>query len=819
MAFYNRPQFWLQVRKDYILDNFENLIVYLNHYEYSQDEDNHDYDSTLECMRQLIDDIGSRIKDTPFYKRVEHEYEISLSIRLMCAHILASHKAGKTPYSTILTLTTLLAKSDINLDFDTLSSLYNIIVNCLRRRRLVNIGITWNDISNERINELLLMFRIKGMRFAEAAPADPYHYLENNGLLVIPPTGILDLSITNRAKYVQDKYEVLYELPSLMRVLTAKENFEYTADFSKLYNTTLRLLKKQEQYKSAPVATREAYGFDDPFPVRITSKFGWRMEAETIDPRHQKLAGKILLEMPPRRPKMTAVKEKLNVGDIIMVYRSNRESYMFEIYDAFEDFYRKYACGCPSEERLAIFMSYYPNGTEWLTEDGMHVGIDKSKIEQLDDEEKELFYQSISEKIPIVLKTYKDAPDMYKDEFNMYGEPYDLFGTDYDGATFTADEADDVMLDKFLEHSRAEAEDFGEGCTGEFEPAEADECSLLVPVIYRIGNCGKVSCLARLEYNTAAAMICKMTGRKEELAYIEYENSYLYELVQFASNGDIKPLSVPKILEDSEEARVREKMVGTLTRYKKRNVIKFSPLLASNTHTNVHDKVEALVTASNNLIDIIDESELNNIKQSIARMLNVEDEYVSILNDRTYYGVESITQEFKSSAVFPPYNQRKSPQDIVDPELQKWAIIKAVCGFLNSRSGGDLLIGVNDEGYAAGLEDDMRELHARRYISTRDIDHYRLYIQRILTRAFAEVDGSKDPSEIANTHIDTFPETNAEGRTILRIKVSPYQRKIIRLSADKKDRPVGIEDSYVRQSGRTVVITPGMVEEIMKYKR
>ena len=186
---------------------------------------------------------------------------------------------------------------------------------------------------------------------------------------------------------------------------------------------------------------------------------------------------------------------------------------------------------------------------------------------------------------------------------------------------------------------------------------------------------------------------------------------------------------------------------------------------------------------------------------------------------RTYYGVESITQEFKSSAVFPPYNQRKSPQDIVDPELQKWAIIKAVCGFLNSRSGGDLLIGVNDEGYAAGLEDDMRELHARRYISTRDIDHYRLYIQRILTRAFAEVDGSKDPSEIANTHIDTFPETNAEGRTILRIKVSPYQRKIIRLSADKKDRPVGIEDSYVRQSGRTVVITPGMVEEIMKYKR
>ncbi len=817
MATYNRPQFWLQVKKDYILDNFESLIAYLNHYDYNQDEDNKDYDSTLECMHQLIEDIGDKITSSPFYTPLDIEYDLSQSIRLMCAHILASHKAGHTPYRTILTLATILVRSDINLDFDTLLCIYSIMMDCLRRRKLLNIGVTWNDISTDKTNELLLILRIKGMRFADASLSDPYHFIENKGLLVIPPTGLVDLSISNRAKYSQNNYEVLFELPSLMRVLAPKENFEFTTDFTKLYNTTSRLLKKQDQYKAAPTAAKEMYGFNESFPVRITSKYGWKIEAETIDPKHQKLTGKLLLELPPRRPKMTAIRDMLEVGNKIMVYRSNQDSYMFDIYDAFEDFYRKYACGCPSEERLSIFINYYPNGTEWLTEDGMRVGIDKSKIEQLDDEEKELFNIAVNENIPIIIKTYKDAPDMYKNEFNMYGDPYDLYEADYDGPTFTADEADAVMIRKFLEHSRTIGDEYEGESAGVFESAMPDECAMLVPIIHRIGNFAKVSCVARLEYYTAAAMICKMTGRKEELAYIEHENHYLSQLVQFASDGEVKPLSLPVSLQQNEEAMRRVKMVDILTSYKKKTVLK-SPILDNNTDVDVLDKIEALVTASNSLIDIIDESELNNIKQSIARMLNVEDEYVSILDDRTYYGVESITQEFKSSAVIPPYNQRKSPQDIIDPELQKWAIIKAVCGFLNSRSGGDLLIGVNDEGYAAGLEEDIRELHSKRYISAPDIDHYRLYIQRLLTKAFAEIGGTRDSQEIANTHIDTFPETNAEGRSILRIKVKPYQKRIIRISASKQDRPAGIEDAYVRQSGRTVVITPGMREEIMKYK-
>jgi len=820
MASVNRPQFWLQIKKDYILDNFENLINYLSRYEYYPTEDNSDFDSTIECMRQLAEEISRAVDATPLFRQTELAYDRVLVIRLLCAHILASYKAGHTEHRTIMTLASLLAQSDINYGLDTLTSIYDIIVNCIRRRRLVNTGFTWNDIASHHVNDLAMMYRVRIMRFADAAPGDPSYFLENNGLLVIRSSGIPDLSLANKVKYTQRKFEKLFELPRLMRVLTDKENFEYADEFGRLYHTMQRLVKMQESYKPVAMASRETYTYQDSFPVRITSKYGWRLEAETIDPRYHKISGKLLLEMPLHRPKMRTINEMLETGDIIMVYPSAKEGYSFEVYDAFEDYYRRYACGCASQNKAAVFGNYYAKGTQWITEDGLRVGIDRSKADALDEEESRLFTDAIENRTPILLRTYKEAPDVNKEDFYVYGEPYDLSDEACGDLLLTADSADRNMIRNFIEYSRTQAEECGAGhSVGELKEASAEECSLLIPIIHRIGNSGVMSCRTRLEYNTACAMLCIMTGRNEDLAYIDHENRYLHELVKFASDKEMTPLPRQEILSGNPESEKRERIVSTLMQYKKKDVLHTGKINTDQGSTDILSKVGALVSASNSLIDIIDESELNNIKQSIARMLHVEDEYVSILDDRTYYGVESINLEFKSSVVFPPYNQRKSPEDITDPELQKWAIIKAVCGFLNSRSGGDLLIGVNDAGYAIGLDYDIQKLHQLRYISSPDADHYRLYVQRILTRAFAETEGNKDPSEIANTHIDSIIETNAEGRTVLRIKIRPYSRCIVRLAADSRERPAGIEESYVRRSGRTVVITQGMKEEIMKYKK
>ena len=66
-----RPPFWLQLRKEYIIDNFDNLVNYLLHYDYVSDADNSDYDSTLECLHQLSGDIFEAIVKNPVYKELQ----------------------------------------------------------------------------------------------------------------------------------------------------------------------------------------------------------------------------------------------------------------------------------------------------------------------------------------------------------------------------------------------------------------------------------------------------------------------------------------------------------------------------------------------------------------------------------------------------------------------------------------------------------------------------------------------------------------------------------------------------------------------------
>ena len=350
----------------------------------------------------------------------------------------------------------------------------------------------------------------------------------------------------------------------------------------------------------------------------------------------------------------------------------------------------------------------------------------------------------------------------------------------------------------------------------QFEAADRELCIPLVSVMARVIEGGLSSCRSRLEYITATAMLCKILDLRNELAYMEHERRYLYAQVQFAQNKDFAPLTHDPVLDGSADVERREKIIDTLRGYRKKEVALASLDRRSKGET-LSDQVATLVTASNSLIDIIDTLELNNIKQAIARALSIEDEYVSILDERTFYGMESISLEFKTSVVFPPTNRRRLASVVADPEMQKWAIIKAVCGFLNSRSGGELLLGVGDDGYARGLEDDMRVLADMRYIKSATLDNYRTYVQYILDHAFslADSDTNVSSTDIARLCIKYMPEENAEGKKIMRIQIRPYQGKIVSIVSD---RPDWMESAYVRLSGRTVPVTPAMTGEILRYK-
>lgn len=812
----NRPQFWLQVRKDYIFDNFDNLLSYLRQYSYDPKEEHPDYESTLRCMVELSDELAEKVTTTPFYRPLGLGYEPTAVIRLFCATILAANKAGRTLHHLIASLVDLVVKAGLEIKADPLVRLYDIVCDCIRGKRLVRCGFTWDDIVTEQLQCGLFVEKFIQMQFADLPDDAATIFIENRGLFMVPRVGISELVVANRVNYEKMTPEVQLHLPNVMDVIVPKREFEKGGDFDSFYKVTTRLLSAQDQVKASTRRVLNNYTFQDCFIVKVVNKRGIRIEAETIDPDYSYMRGKVFLNAGDKRPVPGSFAEEIKEGDYLRVCIAEDPNYTFEIQYPFETFYRKHACGLADMPLYARFSTSYGKGTEWVTQDGLHVGIDNGKLKDLTPEEREQFDAICSSHGVLELRLYKKPPRDDGDQFFLYAGIENLEVPEEEEKFFFTD-ADRELVLLFLEDCMEEGKIVEEkGRCLQFTSAQRELCIPLVSVLARMIDQGLPTSRARLEYITAATMLCKVLELPGEEAYMDHERRYLYSQVMFAQNKDLPPLVHSKELEGSEEVARRERIINTLRSYRKKEVARGGVELKSKKQ-HLSEQVGALVTASNSLIDIIDNLELNNIKNAIARALSVEDEYVSILDERTHYGMESISLEFKTSVVFPPTNRRRLFSVVSDPENQKWAIIKAVNGFLNSRSGGELLLGVGDDGYARGLADDMQELTSLHYIPSPTLDHYRTYVQYILDHAFIVNggEGKVSSTDISRMYIKYLLEVDAEGKEIMRIQIQPYKGEIVTLPAD---RPEWMEESYVRLSGRTVPVTPTLAQEIKTYK-
>ena len=118
-------------------------------------------------------------------------------------------------------------------------------------------------------------------------------------------------------------------------------------------------------------------------------------------------------------------------------------------------------------------------------------------------------------------------------------------------------------------------------------------------------------------------------------------------------------------------------------------------------------------------------------------------------------GGESRTVEFKSTA---RWNVRAGKQDPVMEQV----VVKTVCGFLNAE-GGRLLIGVDDDGTAIGLEQDLATLGTKC-----NVDGFELFLRQLLERGLTTV--------TANTVQLRFHEM--EARQICEVAVAASGRPV-----------------------------------------
>jgi hypothetical protein len=131
--------------------------------------------------------------------------------------------------------------------------------------------------------------------------------------------------------------------------------------------------------------------------------------------------------------------------------------------------------------------------------------------------------------------------------------------------------------------------------------------------------------------------------------------------------------------------------------------------------------VKGIENKENNKSHLLLEAIETDKKSTSTEKSNINDEAVSEL----HLGVENDTTEFKTSIVFP------AGGITADIDRQLVIINKVIAGFLN-KNGGDLYLGVGDDGFVAGIEEDLPYLNMSEtdpYRYGENFDHYELKIR------------------------------------------------------------------------------------------
>ena len=119
--------------------------------------------------------------------------------------------------------------------------------------------------------------------------------------------------------------------------------------------------------------------------------------------------------------------------------------------------------------------------------------------------------------------------------------------------------------------------------------------------------------------------------------------------------------------------------------------------------------------------------ELPNVERLLLDRINKEIGVRVKASKLRDFGIETQTQEFKSSMVFPPDNNMRA-----EKLVQGANIMRVICSFLNSDDGGTLYFGVSKTGASCGVEQDLKCLNT-------DEDGYGRYIHNYINKELGTI--------------------------------------------------------------------------------
>ena len=803
--------FWLEVKKSYVVDNFENLVEYLRNYSAHPDamevlEDPHsDFGRTYEALKELVYDyINEHSSDCVYTYEGGDWAQISFQLRAMCTYLLASKIKSQTDYKVLASVADIMLLNKAASTAESREGIKKVIMGCMTMSEVDSYGFTWRDIKEwNSLSPEIFCNKIGNTAFK--APQRGMYAFEGKGTIVYNDNK-WQIVPMNIGGYVNPRTRLASQFIIDENISFEVPRGDYKArleDFEKIRNVWSDINRTQPSINPTPVAIKKQYSVDDVFVAKVTGYSESGVTAESVDEKYEKVKGKVFVGNIYCYLDETDFKKNVKIGDYILVGLNDVKDVPMILSAGFEQFYKEYIENV-DWETCGVYLRDYNLGHSWLTEHGIQANVMGRELRE-DIRDAIATHQAISIDIigtGIDRNNHPVVNAKYSDEEVAEDTPC---GGDF------VNHAKKCIFESFVEYATERLPENKPGA----QYYRIDNLCVKALSHYLYVLAGSLpNSRDRYVHIAAARFLANIASNCDDADYMTMELRYQHCLARFAADvDDPKALDFKvcdKLLElDSVKRHIQ--VIKYLQSYKKDSGITLNKMDLQDLGDDERlDMIGSLIDSSNTLNGKISQPEINRIKKQVTKLLGVDDLFVNTIPDITYYGEESDTLEFKSSAVYPPDNGGKP-----EPSRQLWTILKTINGFLNTLNGGELLLGVSDSGTACGLSDDLNYLYKCGKISECSMDKYRNYIKLAVDTAFVDNMKFASSKEITTGRVHYFIENNKEGYDILRIQIRPYEYGVVLFN---NERPDYVSEGYVRASGATMSLTNQMKEDIAKRK-
>ena len=753
---------WLDIKKEYIDENFEGVLTYLHKRVKNVALQDSFYQTTVNLLDERVKSLIESITYAPLQENMCKDEELELVCRMCALYMLVfqdNTDTRRNAYSLMLQSLLLLSRQYEQ-------QLAELSIANLLGRIPSKVPFGWDDIIT--FTPQILAYKIANTATMSDGMSQEYWY-DSRGSVHLKK-GELALSALSMDDPGRSMLVPAIELlDGQLQILAKKntkvkkselDNLQAMAEFTKDFIRDLKTpIAKARKYS-------KRYDNGDTVDVRVIRKDNeGKLWVRTIDKEYESIEGYI------KTPALQNINyymqdfyAYLNVGDYMTLQVCDVDKGVFDISEEFKDYIiNERADGsksiCAYINRITPDRSGKHKAYMWTDSGYAAQGYVNGDYKEGDYVQIKILSFGENSYYGVVMT---QILCMSEDEFNVNEAKRDCVGC-------------------FCIAPEEE---------GEVNYLSMDMLRLLSRVLLgyqknlpRPSDRHRILCFMRI--------IAEMTGNQMDAKYLSFLSDYMEALVLFAK-GEYDKLRPLEFSSESEPETVtrRKRVVEVLSAYGNDSMNDhLSDIIETDEDELIH-KIAILVQSCNRIDHVISKSMQNVIKREIIKCLAIETEGDTDLEEENgvYLGIENDRQEFKTSFFHAPASAKE--------QNQKLTIMRGICAFLNTKVGGTLYLGVDDLGYIKGVDSDIAYMEKTAYGSYKGIDGYIRYITDEAKKHF-------DISMMTNIRINSM----YDGKVIA-ITVSPFEYDIVKIEGE----------AFIRINSETIRMSESMRRQLMAHR-